>query len=347
MRVVVAMSGGIDSSVCAYLLKKSGYDVIGVFLQNGIKAVKQNLRSCCSIYDAYDARRTAEFLGIPFYAINFKPEFERLIQYFVDEYNRGRTPNPCVLCNRDIKFGKLFEFANAIGADYIATGHYARIEDNLIKKAKDPLKEQSYMLALVKKEVLGRIILPLANMLKSQVRQIAREAGIIISQKPDSQEICFVPGNDYTKLLYERTPEMIKDGNIVDTSGRVVGKHKGYQLFTIGQRRGLGLTLAKPVYVLRIDPTTNTIVVGTDEELFHDRMVVQDMNWFIAPKDHFRCTVKIRYRSKEVLADVKVIDKTTVEVKFRKPSRAITPGQIAVFFKGDTVIAGGTIAKVI
>jgi len=307
--IVVAMSGGVDSSVAAYLLKEQGYKVTGLFMSLGTCLEKSapKRKACCSIYDAKDARNVAEKLAIDFTVLDFKEDFQKLIDYFVTEYDRGRTPNPCIRCNQWLKFGKLWEYAEKLGADFIATGHYARIEQlttsaeggsasggnnkqlttrYILKKGLDPVKDQSYVLFPLTQEQLSRTIFPLGNLTKSEVRKIARKIDLPVQDKLESQEICFVPERSPQALanfLKRRIPQRIKKGEIRDLTGKLVGTHPGYQLFTIGQRHGLTIALGKPAYVVKIIPETNTIIVGDKKDVYHKTLIADEVNWISPP----------------------------------------------------------------
>ncbi len=351
-RVLVAMSGGIDSSVAAYLLQKEGYEVTGLFMRNGIEHAKANQKSCCSVMDAYDASRVASQFGIKFYSANFKDGFEKIIDYFVSEYNEGRTPNPCIMCNKLLKFGKLFEYADSLGIEMVATGHYARIESNnrrfILKRASDLSKDQSYVLFSLSQKQLSRTMLPLGSMIKEDVRSIAKEAGMRIFDKPDSQEICFVPGNNYRELLMQKTPESISSGEIKSDDGKLLGTHQGHQLYTIGQRHGLGIATGKPVYVTEIDKRTNTVIVGDKESLRRQKMTVDSINWVsesYSSGQKFDATVKIRHTHKPQPASIEVQDADACQVTFHESVSSITPGQAAVFFNNEVVLGGGWIKK--
>lgn len=364
-RILVAMSGGVDSSVAAYLLKKDGYDIIGIFIRNGVKAESGNQKSCCSADDAYDARRIADKLDVPFYSVNQEESFSKIINYFINEYNRGRTPNPCSVCNRKIKFGTLFRYAELFQCGRIATGHYARIAGSeagaRILKGSDPKKDQSYFLAGVPREMLPKIMFPLGDMEKTEVRRIAREAGLPTSDKPDSQQICFVPDNDYRKLLREKNAPL-REGNIATTGGKVVGKHEGIQMFTIGQRDGLGVSLGKPMYVVDISPETNTVVIGEGPDLMRTAFTATGVNWHFDPPESFDAIVKVRHGHSGERCRVRLegaspdlsnalYDRTKdrasrCSVELESPVRAVTPGQSAVFYDretGEALLGGGTI----
>ena len=350
-KVLVAMSGGIDSSVSAVLLKEAGYDVAGVFMRHGIHAEstgRPGKQGCCSVSDAYDARRVADLLGIPFYVLNFEAEFGRIIDYFVDSYDRGSTPNPCIRCNRDLKFGKLFEYADSIGAEKVATGHYAQVESRdgrfVLRRGVDPRKDQSYVLFPLAQAQLARCLFPIGGLEKPAVREIARRASLRIADKPESQEICFVPNDDHRVLLREKLGDRVKEGDFVTAEGQVVGRHPGHQFFTIGQRRGLGIALGRPAYVVAIDPEQNRVVVGSDDELRSTEFGVEETNWIDQrPSDPVRATVKIRYNGPGAEATVEAGEEGRAWVRFDEPQRAVTPGQAAVFYRGDEVLGGGWI----
>jgi len=351
-RVVIAMSGGVDSSVAAALLKEQGYDCIGMFMRMGIpeNSAETLAKSCCSLADSMDARRVADKLGIPLHIMNFAREFERLIDYFCREYARGRTPNPCIVCNKELKFGRLLYYADVLNAEFIATGHYTHTETRpnrvLLRKGLDPDKDQSYVLFSLSQEQLKRAIFPLGALTKDEVRAIAKKRGLKTHDKDESQDICFAAGRDYADIVESRLPQLLRgDGEFVDTSGNVVGRHEGIHRFTIGQRRGLGRAFGKPTYVVRIEPDTRRVVLGDEEDLLRTSMAVSSCNWiaFSEPPQSFQAEVKIRYASPAVRAEAVVVDPTTVRVEFERPVRAVTPGQAAVFYDGDIVLGGGWI----
>ncbi|MEK7369204.1 MAG: tRNA 2-thiouridine(34) synthase MnmA [Planctomycetota bacterium] len=355
-KAVVAMSGGVDSSVTACLLKGQGYDVIGLFMRMGNlygdgTAHESRARSCCSLEDAYDAERVAEYLNIPFYVLNFKEAFEGLVDYFCAEYARGRTPNPCIICNQSLKFGKLLKFAYSIGADLLATGHYARLEEvkgrYILKTGLDGRKDQSYVLFSLSQEQLAHALFPLGEWTKEQVREKASELGLRNRAKPDSQEVCFVPDNGYGGLIRERTGNNVRTGLVKDIQGRVLGSHPGIQFFTIGQRRGLGIAMGEPYYVVDIDPVEGTVTVGRDRETLVTEFLVTGMNWVSIekPMGEIRADVKIRYNHKAVPAAICPTGDDVVRVVFDEPQRAVTPGQAAVFYRGDVVLGGGWIER--
>ena len=355
-KVVVAMSGGVDSSVAAMLLARRGYHVIGLFMRSGVTVTEEvtGRQTCCSEADAADARRVAEQIGADFYVLNFARDFERLIDYFVDEYGRGRTPNPCIVCNRDLKFGRLVDYADTVGAEFIATGHYARVEtadgEPMLLRGVDGGKDQSYSLFAIPRTVLARVALPIGGQTKAETRRLAREAGLVVRDKDESQEICFVAG-DYVDLIRERRPDLLRPGPIVDETGREVGRHEGVAAFTIGQRRGVRVAFGQPRYVTRIDPATATVHVGREADLLAAALAVEDVNWLTAPcpgpygDGEFEAEVQIRYRHTAAAALVRPSADGGATVLFAAPQRAVTPGQAAVFYRGDRVLGGGWIAR--
>lgn len=353
-RVVLAMSGGVDSSVSAVLLKQQGFEVIGLFMRTGTHGHDQgntrpdNKKGCCSAIDAGDARRVADRMDIPFYALDFEREFDRIIDYFADEYLRGRTPNPCVVCNNWLKFGRLWEFAQQLGADHIATGHYAQVKRGEhgaeLHRGADPDKDQSYVLHGIKREVLERLIFPIGASRKSEIRALARDAGLSVADKPDSVEICFVPGGDHTEVVRQRRPEAMAMGTIVEKDGTVLGEHDGIDRFTIGQRKGLGVAAGRKRFVLDILPDTHTVVVGDPEDLLANGLVASRVNWLIdVPLGPFACLAKIRYRHTAVPATVTADANGGAIVHFTEPQTAVTPGQAVVFYEGTRVLGGGWI----
>lgn len=358
-KVLIGMSGGVDSSVAAALLKKLGYDVVGVTMQVWEEEdphATADGRACCSLSAVEDARRVATRLDIPYYVVNFKDIFkEKVVDYFKKEYLKGRTPNPCIACNRYIKFDALLDKAISMGIDYVATGHYARIEYDsgsdryVIKKAADSHKDQTYALYSLNQEQLKRTLFPLGDYTKEEVRQMAEDMGLQIASKPDSQEICFVPDNDYAGFIERNSREPIEPGDFVDIHGNILGRHKGIINYTIGQRKGLGISLGRPTYVVRIDPDTNTVVLGDNEDVFSKGLIASDLN-FVAIEglqSSMDVKAKIRYAARETPATIRPVEGGKVEVMFEEPARAITPGQSVVFYDGDIVVGGGTIDKVI
>ncbi|MBP2642300.1 MAG: tRNA-specific 2-thiouridylase mnmA [Firmicutes bacterium] len=356
-RVVVAMSGGVDSSLTAALLVRQGYDVIGATMQIwNSERQDEDERGCCSLTAVGDARRVADTLGIPYYVLNFRDMFQKtVVDYFIREYTAGRTPNPCVACNRYVKFDGLLQKALALGAEFVATGHYARIDfdtDNdryTLRKGIDTTKDQSYALYNLTQRTLKHFLMPLGGFTKVETRKMARELGLAVAEKPDSQEICFVPNDDYKKFLEEKAPKSMKPGDMVDTAGNIIGRHRGLPLYTVGQRKGLGLAAGKPLYVVGLDTARNRVIVGSNSEVFSRELIAEDLN-FIAFEELSQpilALAKIRYGAKEALATITPLPGGQVSVKFNEPQRAITPGQAVVFYDGDVVLGGGTIRTVL
>ena len=348
------MSGGVDSSVAAYLMKKDGYDCIGctMKLYNNEDAGISRSRTCCSLDDVEDARSVAYKLGMPYYVFNFSYDFrEKIIDKFIESYENGITPNPCIDCNRYMKFEKLFERAKILDCDYVVTGHYARIEKHdgkfVLKKALDSSKDQSYVLYSMTQSQLEHTMFPLGSLNKSETRMIAEQNGFVNADKPDSQDICFVPDGDYASVIELHTGRKTPPGDFIDPDGNIIGRHKGIIHYTIGQRRGLGISAPEPLYVLNINPADNTVTLGHDRDLFSSDADVSDVNWIsgCSPEHEFRCSVKIRYRHPEQPATVIPLGKDRVKVVFDEPQRAITPGQAAVFYDGDVVLGGGVIMQ--
>ncbi len=356
-KVVVAMSGGVDSSVAAYLLVKAGYDVVGMTLKTWPKELCDTTpkgQTCCSAKDVDDARRVADQLGIPHYLIEASVPFrENVVDYFVETYAHGMTPNPCVVCNRKIKSGLLLEKAAKLGIEKFATGHYASIvwdkntSRHAVRQAVDPDKDQSYVLFQLTQDQLGRLMMPMGDLSKSEVRKIAQEAGLAVADKPESMELCFIPDGDTQGFLRARVPEAFVPGDIVDQSGRVLGQHQGIAAYTVGQRKGLGIAHPKPLYVLEVDPASNRVIVGEEDELKSETCFVREVRWMsipdlTAPVD---ADVKIRYRTARVPARLTPTAEG-VEVRFHQPVLGgVSPGQAAVFYQGDCVLGGGWIAK--
>jgi tRNA-specific 2-thiouridylase len=353
-KVVVAMSGGVDSSVAAHLLQSAGHSLVGLFMRNGVHVEPEDVpkKSCCSTSDARDARMVAAKLGIPFQAVDLGSEFGKLIDFFVAEYGRGRTPNPCALCNRDLKFGRLLEFADQLGCDAVATGHYARLDlvdgRPLVRRGVDHRKDQSYQLFSVAEKDLARTRLPLGALEKPEVRALAEHVGLRTAKKPDSQEICFVPSGDYRKLLEERDAPL-HPGNFVDRKGRVLGQHEGTEHFTIGQRRGIGIGGGAPLYVIGLRPAVGEVELGTREECFSSALVADEANWigFDAPAigDRFRALVQVRYHHDAAPCTVTVQPEGRIHVRFDEPQAAVAPGQGAALYDGERLLGGGWIAS--
>jgi tRNA-specific 2-thiouridylase len=353
-RVVLAMSGGVDSSVAAILLKQQGYEVIGLFMRTGVHHAHddtpEHKKGCCSAIDAGDARRVADRLDIPFYALDFERDFERIMDYFADEYLSGRTPNPCVVCNNWLKFGKLWSYGKQLGADFIATGHYAQIvrKDGQaeLHRAADPGKDQSYVLFGLKPQILQHVLMPIGGYRKNEIRTLARESGLAVADKPDSVEICFVPGGDHGEFIRERRPGLATAGSIVDTAGNVLAPHGGIENFTIGQRKGLGYAAGERRYVLEIVPAENKVVLGEREELLARGLRASRVNW-LADRNGCptRCQAKIRYRHTAAAATVSPLSNDEARVDFDEPQTAITPGQAVVFYDETRVLGGGWIEE--
>jgi len=410
------MSGGVDSSVTAALLLEAGCEVVGCFMRHGVeadpedadaqahvgepsgdaclngacgegadeggvmtraKARASHKQGCCSVNDAQDARLVAAKLDIPLYVMNFDREFGRIIDYFVDEYNAGRTPNPCVRCNDWIKFGRLMQYADSIDADFVATGHYARIDRGTssagspcfgelaeagddasvagsvespgpaLRRGVDGSKDQSYVLFGTPRARLSRMLLPIGHFEKAAVREMAAARDLPVFNKPDSQEICFVPDHDYAGLVRRRSPESVKPGRIVDEEGRPLGEHPGHQHFTIGQRRGLSVSLGHPIYVVNKSPQTNTVTVGPRDALLAEGLIARETNWLVDPPNvgdpPLRCEVKIRYNMPPVAGQVQRTEADAIEIRFDQPQRAVTPGQAVACYQGDRCLGGGWI----
>jgi tRNA-specific 2-thiouridylase len=354
-RVVLAMSGGVDSSVAAWLLKEQGYEVIGLFMRTGVHAPeegacdtsKPNKKSCCSAVDAGDARRVADRLDMPFYALDFEDDFGRIMDYFADEYSRGRTPNPCVVCNNWLKFGKLWSYGKQLEADFIATGHYVRVTQDggayQLRAGTDPDKDQSYVLFGLRRALLAHLLFPIGGMPKDEVRALARKAGLGVAEKPDSVEICFVPDNDHFGFIKKRRPELASSGVIRDRAGTVLAEHDGIEQFTIGQRKGLGFGGGQRRYVLEIVPESRDVIVGAKDDLLAPGLTASRVNWLIEPsRGPLVCQAKIRYRATAAPATVYASGEI-VRVEFETPQSAITPGQAVVFYDGDRVLGGAWI----
>ncbi len=386
-KVVVAMSGGVDSSVAACLLQEQGYDIVGLFMrvgapeEGGSAALDQNSdrqrsehegadttgeisantentiatatptrthQGCCSASDAADARYVAGSLGVPFYALNFAGDFNEIMDYFADEYVNGRTPNPCVVCNHKLKFGKLLDYADAVGAKYIATGHYARIEEKNgqrhLCRGVDDGKDQSYVLFGLQQEILDRVLFPVGDLNKNEVRKIAARLDLPNQDKPDSVEICFVPDRDYARVVKKRRPDAFKEGDVVNAAGETLGTHDGIGHYTVGQRRGLGIAAGHPIYVTELNVLENKVTVGEAEDLLSSTLLASKANFLVKDlPQSFDAHVQIRYLHKAAPATVHLLPDGKVRVEFQNAQRAITPGQAVVFYNGDTVLGGAWI----
>jgi tRNA-specific 2-thiouridylase len=385
-RVVLAMSGGVDSSVAAWLLREQGHEVIGVFMRHGQDwpgsspatssepASCRGKRGCCTAADAADARRVADMLGIPFYVLDFQQEFARIVSYFVAQYTAGRTPNPCIVCNTWLKFGKLFDYADRMGAEFVATGHYARLQtlgdgQLALCRGRDETKDQSYVLFGIQRRLLGRLKFPIGEYHKDEVRQFAERLRLPVAAKRDSQEICFIPDQDHARFVRQCRGATDTSGEIVTTAGTVVGRHDGFERFTVGQRKGLRLAFEAPRYVVRIEPDSRRVVIGTYDELARTDLIAAEANWLIdaaggpegwrgetlpagqpPPVVHtgqepapFQAEVKIRYRSQPVAATLALLPGSRFRVAFDEPCRGVAPGQAAVCYRGERVLGGGWI----
>lgn len=350
------MSGGVDSSVCAYMLKKQGYNVVGMTMQlwpNSPDEVQLKEGGCCSTGAVYDAQRVADKIGIPYYVIDLKNYFhEKVIKYFIEEYIAGKTPNPCIACNKYLKFEELLRKALELDAFYLATGHYAKVEYDpitnryLLKKSVDFSKDQSYALYNLTQFQLQHTVLPLGYYTKREIRQIAIETGLSVANKPDSQEICFIKTN-YHDFINERVPNKFSPGLFVDKKGNVLGEHKGIPFYTIGQRKGLGISAGKPLYVINIDIKNNAVVLGEEQDLYVKEFIAYKMNWVAINNltEKMQVNAKIRYNFSEKPAEIKPLKNDTIKVIFKDPQKAITPGQACVFYKDDIIIGGGIIKE--
>jgi len=355
-KVAVAMSGGVDSSLVATLLKEEGYEVIGITMRlsdEGRGFCLSPEAEAAALVSVKDAQRVAEQLGIQHYVADFRDMFKtKVIDYFLDEYAQGRTPNPCVACNPQIKFGALLNKAQELGADFFATGHYARIKQDEngrygLYTGVDKHKDQSYALYRIKQDVLKHIILPLGEFTKVKTRELAEKYGLVVAKKAESQEVCFVPDDDYKAMLKRFRPQCLKPGDIVDLQGNVLGHHEGVPLYTIGQRKGLGIAYPEPLYVVKLDMAKNQVVVGNNQAVFADSLIAEKMNWlaFDELKEPIKVNARIRYGAREGMGVVAPLDNGRVKVTFDKPQRAVTPGQSVVFYNGDQVVGGGIIVE--
>ena len=367
-RVVLAMSGGVDSSVAAHLLKEEGHEVIGVFMRHGEQAVEacsvdgkresspllpvlnaraDHKQGCCSASDAEDGRRVAERLDIPYYALNLEAEFKGIIDYFVQEYTIGRTPNPCVMCNNKIKFGKLFDYADSVNADFLATGHYARLERSggelHLMRGVDMSKDQSYVLFGIQRKYLDRMLLPVGGFEKPAIRSIASGLGLNVATKKDSQEICFVTSGKHDEFVRFRRSEGTTAGQIKTMSGQVVGEHPGIERFTIGQRKGLGVAMGEPYFVVKIDPSSNDVVIGKKDDLATKSLVASKTNWLVDVDQRFEGMAQFRYNSTAVGATIEQTGNGQIRVNFDEPQHGVSPGQAVVCYDGDRVLGGGWI----
>ena len=379
--MVLAMSGGVDSSVAAHLLCEAGYDVVGVFMRHGhqspvacavagdgtarsegsegtarsegvrlpVVSRLDHKQGCCTAADAEDARRVADRLRIPFYALNLNEEFARIIDYFVDEYTAGRTPNPCVQCNNWIKFGKLFDYADSVGAEFVATGHYARLErdaagEPALLRGRDAGKDQSYVLFGIGRHLLQRMLLPVGDFEKTEIRRRAAALGLNVAEKKDSQEICFVTSGRYDEFIRARHTGTLAAGELVTTDGTVVGQHSGIEGFTIGQRKGLGVALGEPKFVVRIEPETRRVVLGDWDELARDQLTAAGTNWLVDPQSvPQHCLVQIRYNSAPAGATVELLPADRLRVTFDQQQHGVTPGQAVVCYDDNRTLGGGWI----
>ncbi|WP_347273085.1 tRNA 2-thiouridine(34) synthase MnmA [Candidatus Kuenenia sp.] len=352
-KVVIAMSGGVDSSVAAHLLVEQGYEVVGLFMRLGLEKLDAMTKTkvCCSLEDANDAQTVADQMGIQFHVLNFKEAFDHIIDHFCTEYLNGRTPNPCIMCNQELKFGKLLNFAKMLNADFVATGHYAKVEKHngrfLLKKGDDLNKEQSYVLFSLNQEQLSKTLFPLGTLTKESVRRIAKDLNLKTKDKPESQDICFVLDNNYHSLLYERYGNRITPGPIKDRQGNILGEHQGAPFFTIGQRKGLGVAFGSPRYVVDINPRENAVIIGTDKDLEETGLIASALNWISIQQLELPIEVqaKIRYHHMPAHATVSPFGTDKVQVHFKEPQKAITPGQAVVFYDNDTVVGGGWIDR--
>jgi len=353
-KVVVGMSGGVDSSVAAYLLKEQGYEVIGVTMQIWQEEDEETMEregGCCGLSAVDDARRVAAQLEIPYYVMNFKKEFKKcVIDYFVDEYLLGRTPNPCIACNRYVKWESLLKRSMDIGADYIATGHYARVVKlsngrYTLQKSATDAKDQTYALYNLTQYQLEHTLMPVGEYDKDTIREIAGKIDLRIANKPDSQEICFIPDNNYAKFIEDNTDNKIETGNFVNLNGDIIGTHKGITHYTVGQRKGLNLSMCRPVFVVKIKPETNEVVIGEGNDVYSSKLYANRLNFMSIPSlgSEMHVTAKIRYSHKGAACTIKMAEEDLLECIFDEPQRAITPGQAVVFYDGELVLGGGTI----
>ncbi len=353
-RIVVAMSGGVDSTTVAALLKEEGHEVIGITMQ--LLDYKDAEGGCCSIDHVIDARRVAQELDIPHYVVNFMDSFKEIVlKDYVEKYESGKTPIPCVLCNQYVKFDLLLKRALELGADYLATGHYAKIENGdgsySLSKADDENKDQTYFLYTLKQKELRKLMFPLGSLKKDEVRDLARNLNLKLAEKPDSTGVCFVPSGNYRDYLISQDAFTEKEGDIVNTEGEVLGKHRGIYSFTVGQRRGLGIATGKPMYVVGLEPKENRVIVGEEDKIYSNKLIAENISWVTdipeGNNQQIEVKAKVRYRHKEDDALITMKSDTDAEIEFKNPQRAITPGQAVVLYKDDKVLGGGWINRVL
>jgi len=353
-KALIGMSGGVDSSVAAFLTQRAGYDCIGATMRLYDNAADKDTNTCCTLDDVEDARSVARRLGMPHYTFNFKEDFEnKVIRKFVSCYERGLTPNPCIDCNKYLKFDRLLRRAQELGCEYVASGHYAQVRQDsdtgrhLLYKAADTAKDQTYFLACLDQEQLSHILFPLGGLTKDQVRQIAEENGFVNARKRDSQDICFVPDGDYVDFMERYTGKSYPEGDYLDLQGNVIGRHKGAVCYTLGQRKGLGIALGAPAYVCKKDMEKNTVTLGPHEALFSTALRAKDWNWYPFPTltAPLEVTAKTRHSQQEQAATVHPEENGFARVEFHAPQRAVTPGQAVVLYQGDMVVGGGTITE--
>lgn len=350
-KAIIAMSGGVDSSVAAFLMKEKGFDCIGATMKlyDNDDIMESGEKTCCSLDDIEDARSVANRLSMPYYVFNFKDDFkEKVIDKFIATYENGGTPNPCIDCNRHLKFKRLFQKMQELGFDYVVTGHYARVEENngwfYLKKGVDEAKDQSYVLYSLTQNQLAHIQFPLGTYSKTEIREIAENHNFLNARKKDSQDICFVPDGDYAKFIEGYLGKTYPKGNFIDINGNVLGEHQGIIRYTNGQRKGLGIAFGKPMYVADKNVKDNTVTLCTNEELFSVELIADDFNWLIPnPAKEIKCSARVRYNMKEQSATVYTLENGNVKIVFDAPQRAITRGQAAVLYDGETVLGGGTI----